>query len=92
RCLPGCEVACPEPCAYSRGLGPCVASCGDSTALVYAPPVWITFPGPILTSCPQESIVASSLPQPSGASPYGSSGGLSRAGGSFGYGGSYGSG
>ncbi|NXB53075.1 KRSC protein, partial [Leucopsar rothschildi] len=84
-CLPGCEVACPEPCAYSRGLGPCVASCGDSTALVYAPPVWITFPGPILSSCPQESIVASSMPQPSSGMA-GYSGGLSRIGGSYGSG------
>ncbi|NXA72842.1 KRSC protein, partial [Thryothorus ludovicianus] len=84
-------VACPEPCAYSRGLGPCVASCGDSTAVVYAPPVWITFPGPILSSCPQESIVASSLPQPSSYSPaMGGSGGSSRIGGSYGSGGSYG--
>ncbi|NWW64907.1 KRSC protein, partial [Ifrita kowaldi] len=96
RCLPGCEVKCPEPCAYSRGLGPCVASCGDSTALVYAPPVWITFPGPILSSCPQESIVASSIPQSDSASPSYSSGmgrsygGLSRTGGSYGSGGSYG--
>ncbi|NWU28460.1 KRSC protein, partial [Dyaphorophyia castanea] len=57
-----CEVTCPEPCAYSRGLGPCVTSCGDSTALVYAPPVLITFPGPILSSCPQESIVGSAMP------------------------------
>ncbi|KFO52511.1 hypothetical protein N302_09479, partial [Corvus brachyrhynchos] len=87
RCLPGCEVMFPEPCTYSRGLGPCMASCGDSTALVYAPPVYITFPGAILSSCTQESIVASSMPQPSGphtasySSGMGSSyGGLSRVG------------
>ncbi|NWI04660.1 KRSC protein, partial [Tichodroma muraria] len=94
RCLPGCEVACPEPCAYSRSLGPCVASCGDSTALVYGPPVMVTFPGAILSSCPQESVVASSMPQHSGGSSYslgmgGSSGGLSGMGGSYGSGGSY---
>ncbi|NXE99214.1 KRSC protein, partial [Menura novaehollandiae] len=91
RCLPGCEVMCPEPCAYSRGLGSCVASCGDSTAIVYAPPVVLTFPGPVMSSCPQESIVGSSFPQSSGALPSSSSyGGMSGMGGSYGSGGSYG--
>ncbi|NXK14419.1 KRSC protein, partial [Herpetotheres cachinnans] len=51
-----CEVTCPEPCA-SAWSQPCVTSCGDSRAVVYAPPVVITFPGPILSSCPQESFV-----------------------------------
>ncbi|KFP75548.1 Scale keratin, partial [Acanthisitta chloris] len=82
RCQPGCEVTCPQPCAYSTGLGTCVASCGDSTAVVYAPPVVVTFPGPIFSSCPQESIVGSSFPQMAGA--------LTSSG--SGMGGSYGSG
>ncbi|XP_010084500.1 PREDICTED: scale keratin-like, partial [Pterocles gutturalis] len=45
------------------------------------PPVVITFPGPILTSCPQESFVGTSFPTPIG----GSSGSLGPAesGGSF---------
>ncbi|NWI51827.1 KRSC protein, partial [Calyptomena viridis] len=100
RCLPGCEMTCPEPCAYSRSLGSCVATCGDSRAVVYAPPVPITFPGPILNSCPQESIVGSSFPQPSGAlsisssreNPFHGSGGSYGSGGMVGMGGSSGSG
>ncbi|NXH52991.1 KRFA protein, partial [Rhabdornis inornatus] len=56
-----CEVSCPQPYADSWSQ-PCVTSCGDSRAVVYPPPVVITFPGPILSSCPQESIVGSSFP------------------------------
>ncbi|NXX59536.1 KRFJ protein, partial [Scopus umbretta] len=86
RCLPDCEVTCTRPYTYSYSLEPCVASCGDSTAVVYAPPVVVTFPGPILSSCPQESIVGSSFPRPYGAlTSYGS-------GSSYGMGGSFGSG
>ncbi|KFV98043.1 Scale keratin, partial [Fulmarus glacialis] len=62
-CLPACEVTCTQPCAYSRSLEPCVASCGDSRAVVYPPPVVLTFPGPTLSSCSQESIVGTSFPQ-----------------------------
>ncbi|NXJ71638.1 KRFJ protein, partial [Rostratula benghalensis] len=95
-CLPACEVTCSQPCAYSRSLEPCVASCGDSRAIVYPPPVVITFPGPTLSSCSQESIVGTSIPQPIGALMYGSDeqsgmGGASfGSGASFGYGGSSG--
>ncbi|KFO08805.1 Feather keratin 4, partial [Balearica regulorum gibbericeps] len=89
RCLPTCEVTCIEPYACSSSLEPCVTSCGDSRAVVYAPPVVLTFPGPILSSCPQESIVGTSLPQPYGAlTTYGW--GNSGMGGSFGSGGSFG--
>ncbi|NXP27449.1 KRFJ protein, partial [Scytalopus superciliaris] len=89
RCLPGCEMTCPQPCAFTRSLGPCVTSCGDSrAAVVYAPPVLLTFPGPTFSSSPQESIVGSSFPQPSGALTSSSSG----MGGSYGSGGSFGSG
>ncbi|NXC38723.1 KRFA protein, partial [Penelope pileata] len=66
-CLPACEVACTQPYACSRSLEPCVTSCGDSRAVVYAPPVVLTFPGPALASCSQESIVGTSIPQPYGA-------------------------
>ncbi|NXS76936.1 KRFJ protein, partial [Pandion haliaetus] len=102
QCLSACDVTCTQPCAYSRSLDPCVASCGDSRAVVYPPPVVLTFPGPILSSCSQESIVGTSLPQPYGAlTPYSSeesygmrgslgSGGMSGMGGSFGAGGSFG--
>ncbi|NXG60018.1 KRFJ protein, partial [Hemiprocne comata] len=101
-CLPTCEVGCTQPCAYSRSLEPCVASCGDSRAVVYAPPVVLTFPGPILSSYSQESIVGTLFPQSYGAStPFSSEesygmggsfgyGGMSRMGGSFGSGGSFG--
>ncbi|OXB55899.1 hypothetical protein ASZ78_012148 [Callipepla squamata] len=75
RCLPPCEVTCPQPYADACSQ-PCVTSCGDSRAVVYPPPVVITFPGPILSSCPQESIVGSSAP--------------AGIGGSFGYGSSQG--
>ncbi|CAM9990948.1 unnamed protein product [Bubo scandiacus] len=64
RCSSPCEVTCPEPYANAWSQ-PCVTSCGDSRAVVYPPPVVITFPGPILSSCPQESIesiVGSSSP------------------------------
>ncbi|NWT63219.1 KRFA protein, partial [Erythrocercus mccallii] len=56
-CRAPCAVSCPEPlaCAWSR---PCLTSCGDSRALIQPPPVLLTFPGPILASCPQESLVA----------------------------------
>ncbi|NWH69096.1 KRSC protein, partial [Geococcyx californianus] len=40
----------------------CVGSCADSRAIVYAPPVVVTFPGPIISSCPQESIVGTAIP------------------------------
>ncbi|NXE99205.1 KRFJ protein, partial [Menura novaehollandiae] len=103
-CLPGCEVMCSQPCAYSRSLEPCVTSCGDSRAVVFAPPVILTFPGPTLSSCSQESIVGTSLPSFFGAlTPNGSdeswgmggsfgAGGPFRAGGMAGMGGSFGSG
>ncbi|NXG53025.1 KRSC protein, partial [Psilopogon haemacephalus] len=81
------EVSCPQPFvdAYSQ---PCVTSCGDSSAVVYPPPVVITFPGPILSSCPQESIVGTTLPYPIG----GYSGGVNsiESGGSYGGGSSFG--
>ncbi|NXQ85338.1 KRFA protein, partial [Nyctibius grandis] len=101
-CLPTCEVMYTQPCAYSRSLEPCVASCGDSRAVVYAPPVTLTFPGPTLSSCSQECIVGTLFPQPYGAltsyssdESYGmggsfGSGGMSGMGHSFGSGGSFG--
>ncbi|NWS05132.1 scale keratin-like [Motacilla alba alba] len=61
RCLAPCGISCPQPCADTWNQ-PCVTSCGDSRAVIHPPPVVITFPGPILSSCPQESIVGSSAP------------------------------
>ncbi|NXA26593.1 KRFJ protein, partial [Ibidorhyncha struthersii] len=62
-----CEASCPMPYANAWSQ-PCVTSCGDSRAVVYPPPVVITFPGPILSSCPQESIVGTSAPLEIGSS------------------------
>ncbi|XP_053857305.1 feather keratin 4-like [Vidua macroura] len=61
RCSAPCAVSCPQPCADTWNQ-PCVTSCGDSRAVIHPPPVVITFPGPILSSCPQESVVGSAFP------------------------------
>uniref|UniRef100_K7F018 Keratin n=1 Tax=Pelodiscus sinensis TaxID=13735 RepID=K7F018_PELSI len=68
---------CPQPYVDAWN-GPCVTSCGDSSAVVYPPPVVVRFPGPILATCPQESVVGTALPNV----PYGSGGAY--AGGKFG--------
>ncbi|NWV12829.1 KRFJ protein, partial [Ptilonorhynchus violaceus] len=52
---------CPQPLANACSEL-CVTSCDDSKALIYPPPVVLTFPGPILSSCPQESVVGSCSP------------------------------
>ncbi|NXL97518.1 KRSC protein, partial [Tyrannus savana] len=91
-CLPGCEVTCSQPCAYSRNLEPCIASCGDSRAVVFAPPVVLTFPGPTLSSCSQESVVGTSFPPLFGALTLNGSDESCGMGGSFESGGSFGSG
>ncbi|NWI65665.1 KRSC protein, partial [Todus mexicanus] len=80
--------SCNEPC-------PCVRQCPDSTTLIQPPPVVVTFPGPILSSFPQDSVVGSAGAPFVGG--YGSSlgyGGLFGYGGygSLGYGGLYGCG
>ncbi|NXW51504.1 KRFA protein, partial [Nyctiprogne leucopyga] len=68
-----CDVSCPTPYANTCNQ-PCVTSCGDSRAVIYPPPVSIIFPGPILSTCPQESIVGTSAPLGLGSSfGYGSS-------------------
>ncbi|NXW82090.1 KRFJ protein, partial [Alopecoenas beccarii] len=61
------DVSCPAPYANAWSE-PCVTSCGDSRAVVYPPPVTIVFPGPILSSCPQESFVGTSAPLEIGSS------------------------
>ncbi|XP_039242824.1 feather keratin B-4-like [Pipra filicauda] len=63
-CLPcgsPCELPCPQPVANACNEL-CVTSCDDSRAVIYPPPVVLTFPGPILSSCPQESVVGSCGP------------------------------
>ncbi|XP_027563824.1 feather keratin 4-like [Neopelma chrysocephalum] len=82
RCSLPCEVQCPQPVADAWSQ-PCVTSCGDSRAVLYPPPVSIVFPGPILSSCPQESVVGTSLPVgPAGSFGWGSSGGAQSSWGS----------
>ncbi|NWH44311.1 KRSC protein, partial [Fregata magnificens] len=77
----------PQPLADS-GNEPCVRQCPDSTTVIQPPPVVVTFPGPILSSFPQDSVVGSSgAPVLGGYGGYGSSLGY---GGLWGYGG-YGS-
>ncbi|NWQ81723.1 KRFA protein, partial [Columbina picui] len=62
------DVRCPSPCADAWNCEPCITCCGASRAVVYPPPVTITFPGPILRTCPQESFVGSSTPLEIGSS------------------------
>ncbi|XP_068851134.1 feather keratin B-4-like [Aphelocoma coerulescens] len=75
RCASPCEVTCGQPYVDACSE-PCVSSCGDSRAIVYAPPVVVTFPGPIISSCPTESIVGTSIPEIHGG--MGSGGGFGR--------------
>ncbi|NWS63724.1 KRSC protein, partial [Chunga burmeisteri] len=76
-------INCPQPLADSCNE-PCVRQCPDSTTLIQLPLV-VTFPGPILSSFPQDSFVGSS-----GAPVLGGYGGLYGYGGSLGYRGLYG--
>ncbi|NXT41018.1 KRSC protein, partial [Pelecanoides urinatrix] len=76
-----CGVYRPQPLADS-GNEPCVRQCPDSTTVIQPPPVVVTFPGPILSSFPQGSVVGSS-----GAPTLGGYGGSLGYGGLGGYGG-----
>ncbi|KAM9625993.1 uncharacterized protein ACIBXB_019166 [Morphnus guianensis] len=96
RCAPPCEVRCSQP-PIDCWNEPCITSCGDSRAIVYAPPVVVTFPGPIISSCPQESFVGTAIPEiegqmGSGGGEMGSGGGGMGSGSSCGGGSSYGMG
>ncbi|NWZ88188.1 KRFA protein, partial [Poecile atricapillus] len=51
--------SCPPPSA-SGSSQPCVVSCGASRVIIFPPPVLVTFPGPILSTCPQETVLGSS--------------------------------
>ncbi|NXU38803.1 KRFD protein, partial [Drymodes brunneopygia] len=61
------DCSCPQPFANACNEL-CVTSCEDSRAVIYPPPVVLTFPGPILSSCPQESLVGSCSPPALGRS------------------------
>uniref|UniRef100_A0A8C3VI72 Keratin n=1 Tax=Catharus ustulatus TaxID=91951 RepID=A0A8C3VI72_CATUS len=69
-CTPKTSVAVPQPIAESCNEL-CARQCPDSSALIQPPPVVVTFPGPILTSFPQQAVVGSS-----GAPAFGGSLGL----------------
>ncbi|XP_040433901.1 scale keratin-like [Falco naumanni] len=82
-CPPKTSVAVPQPIAESCNEL-CARQCPDSTAFIQPPPVVVTFPGPILSSFPQQAVVGSS-----GAPAFGGSLGL---GGFYGAGATQGSG
>ncbi|NWV56083.1 KRCL protein, partial [Daphoenositta chrysoptera] len=82
-CVPTCGLAPTCPLADSCNE-PCVRQCPDSTVVIQPPASVVTFPGPILSSYPQQSSVGSSGVPCVGGGSGGSSG---RRGGSGGYGG-----
>ncbi|XP_014816904.1 PREDICTED: scale keratin-like [Calidris pugnax] len=82
-CPPKTSVAVPQPIAESCN-DLCTRQCPDSTAFIQPPPVMVTFPGPILSSFPQQAVVGSS-----GAPAFGGNLGL---GGLYGAGATQGSG
>ncbi|XP_019379953.1 PREDICTED: scale keratin-like [Gavialis gangeticus] len=86
-CYPSSDIVCPTPIANSYN-DLCVRQCPDSRAVIQPPPVVVTFPGPILSSFPQESIVGSSgAPGVGGyGSSFGTRFGYSGLGGSLSYG------
>ncbi|XP_059346025.1 scale keratin-like [Ammospiza nelsoni] len=75
--VPRTSVAVPQPIAESCNEL-CARQCPDSSAFIQPPPVVVTFPGPILSSFPQQAVVGSS--------------GAPAFGGSLGLGGLYGAG
>ncbi|XP_031468073.1 scale keratin-like, partial [Phasianus colchicus] len=58
-CPPKTSVAVPQPIAESCNEL-CARQCPDSSAFIQPPPVVVTFPGPILSSFPQQAVVGSS--------------------------------
>uniref|UniRef100_A0A8C0JGB8 Keratin n=1 Tax=Chelonoidis abingdonii TaxID=106734 RepID=A0A8C0JGB8_CHEAB len=83
RCYPPCEGTCQQPVANVCNE-PWIRSGGDSRGVDYVPLVVVIFPGPILSTSPQHSLVGSIFP----ALPYGAEGssGGGVLGGSIGYG------
>ncbi|XP_048785309.1 claw keratin-like [Lagopus muta] len=85
-CAPACGVAAPAPLANSFNE-PCVRQCPDSTVVIQPPATVVTFPGPILSSFPQSSVVGSAGVPAVGS---GLGGSFGRSAGFGGYGGSSG--
>ncbi|XP_031467794.1 claw keratin-like [Phasianus colchicus] len=91
-CASACGVAAPAPLAGSYNE-PCVRQCPDSTVVIQPPATVVTFPGPILSSFPQNAAVGSAGVPAVGAGlggSFGRSAGFGGYGGLGGYGGSYG--
>ncbi|NXW63193.1 KRFA protein, partial [Eurystomus gularis] len=86
RCSTPCEITCPKP-YVNCWTEPCVSSCGDSRAIVYAPPVVVTFPGPIISTCPQECVMGTTIPEYEGGGMGSGGGGMGSGGGGMGSGG-----
>ncbi|XP_054038658.1 claw keratin-like [Rissa tridactyla] len=88
-CIPSCGVAAPAPLADTANE-PCVRQCPDSTVVIQPPASVVTFPGPILSSFPQYSVVGSAgAPGVAGGygGTFGGRGGYGGLGGYRGYGG-----
>ncbi|NXB89411.1 KRCL protein, partial [Vidua chalybeata] len=99
-CVPSCGVATPQLGTHRLEqdilrLGwqscnePCVRQCPDSTVVIQPPASVVTFPGPILSSFPQQSAVGSAGAPYVGASSggaFGSRGGYGAFGGLGGFG------
>ncbi|XP_048785315.1 claw keratin-like [Lagopus muta] len=85
-CAPACGVAAPTPLADSYNEA-CVQQCPDSTVVIQPPATVVTFPGPILSSFPQSSVVGSAGVPAVGS---GLGGSFGRSAGFGGYGGSSG--
>ncbi|NWR50369.1 KRSC protein, partial [Regulus satrapa] len=79
-----CGVLRPQPLAES-GNEPCVRQCPDSTTVIQPPAVVVTFPGPILSSFPQDSVVGSAGLGYGGLGSWGGFRGLYGSGRAFGY-------
>ncbi|NXO71652.1 KRFJ protein, partial [Phainopepla nitens] len=50
---------CSELPAASGSGRPCSVRCSASRVLIFPPPVLITFPGPVLSTCVQETVLGS---------------------------------
>ncbi|CAM9994307.1 unnamed protein product [Bubo scandiacus] len=85
-CNTSCGVAAPAPLADTFNE-PCVRQCPDSTVVIQPPASVVTFPGPILSSFPQHSVVGSAGVPGVGSGYGGSFGGRGGFGGYGGYGG-----
>ncbi|XP_010193132.1 PREDICTED: LOW QUALITY PROTEIN: claw keratin-like [Mesitornis unicolor] len=85
-CNTSCGVVAPAPLADTANE-PCVRQCPDSQVVIQPPASVVTFPGPILSSFPQYSVVGSAGAPAVGGGYGGTFGGRGGYGGLGGYGG-----